>query len=156
MDGKTKIEAYLRENNVPYEMTHHPLAFTAQDVASSEHIAGQLVAKVVMVAADEKMVMLVLPAPQHVDLKKAAALLGAKSTRLAREAEFSGLFPGCDVGAEPPFGSLYGVPAYVDQSLTRDETIVFRAGTHTDTISVKFADYERLAKPTRADFADQH
>ena len=156
MDGKAKIEEYLRENGVPYELTHHPLAFTAQDVASSEHIPGQMVAKVVMVAADEKMVMLVLPAPQHVDLKKAATLVGAKSVRLAREAEFSGLFPGCDVGAEPPFGNLFGVPAYVDESLTRDETIVFRAGTHTDTISMKFADYERLAKPSRADFAEQH
>ena len=54
----------------------------------------------------------------------------------------------------PPFGNLYGVPVYVDETLAKDEMIVFRAGTHTDTMSVAYADFERLVEPTVADFAD--
>jgi hypothetical protein len=30
---------------------------------------------------------------------------------------------------------------------------VFEAGTHSDAIKMKYTDYERLAKPTIADFA---
>jgi Ala-tRNA(Pro) deacylase len=151
--AKEKIEAYLRENDVPYEVRHHPVAYTSQRVAQSEHIPGKFVAKVVVVFADDKMTLLALPAPLHVDLKKAAAVLGAKEVRLATEDEFAGHFPDCEVGAVPPIGSLYGLPLYVDTALAEDEKIVFDAGTHTDTITVTYEDFARVAEPEVADFA---
>src|SRR3989304_5104016 len=153
MKCKERLEAYRRENKVPFQVQHHPQAFTAQEIAASEHIPGKLLAKVVMVLADGKMVMLALPAPYRVDLAKAAAVLGAKEVRLAREEEFAAAFPDCEVGAMPPFGNLYDVPVYVDKALVEDDTIVFNAGTHTDTISMKYADFERLVKPRVAEFA---
>jgi len=151
--AKEKIEAYLRENDVPYEVRHHPLAYTSQRVAQSEHIPGKFVAKVVVVFADDQMTLLALPAPLHVDLKKAAAVLGANEVRLAAEDEFAGHFPDCEVGAVPPLGNLYGLPLYVDQALAEDEKIVFDAGTHTDTFTVTYEDFARVAKPEVADFA---
>jgi Ala-tRNA(Pro) deacylase len=53
----------------------------------------------------------------------------------------------------PPLGQLYGVAGYVDASLSEAERIVFEAGTHSDAIKVRYADYVRVAKPTVADFA---
>jgi hypothetical protein len=53
----------------------------------------------------------------------------------------------------PPFGNLYDLPVYVDRALAEDETIVFAVGTHTDTMSMKYADFERLVKPQPAEFA---
>jgi Ala-tRNA(Pro) deacylase len=53
----------------------------------------------------------------------------------------------------PPFGSLYNLPTYLDRSLTRSETIVFEAGTHTDAVRMRYSDYERVAKPRIGDFA---
>jgi len=153
MDCKERLEGYLRENSVPFELQHHPLAFTAQAVAESEHVSGRLVAKVVMVYADGKLTMLALPAPARVDLKRAVAELGVKEVRLAREEEFAAAFPDCDVGAMPPLGNLYGVPTFVDRSLTEDESIIFQAGTHTDTVRLAYKDYERLVKPVVAEFA---
>ncbi len=153
MKAKEKLEAYLRENKVPFQVQHHPIAFTAQEIAASEHIPGRMLAKVVIVLAEGKMVMLALPAPYRVDLAKAAALLGAKEVRLAREEEFAAAFPDCEVGAMPPFGNLYDLPVYVDKALAEDETIVFNAGTHMDTMSLKYADFERLVRPTVAEFA---
>ena len=153
MQCKDRLEAYLRDNAVPFQVQHHPLAYTAQEVAASEHIPGKLMAKVVVAFIDGTMAMLALPAPHRVDAAKAAAALGAKEVRLAHEQEFAAAFPDCEVGAMPPFGNLYDLPVYVDKALAEDETIVFRAGTHTDTMSVKYADFERLAKPTVADFA---
>jgi Ala-tRNA(Pro) deacylase len=147
------LEDYLRENRIPFETQHHPRAVTAQEVAASEHVPGKMLAKTVMVLADREMVMLALPASYQVDLGKAATALGVKEARLAEEEEFEGTFPDCEIGAMPPFGNLYGVPVYVDETLAEDETIVFRSGTHTDTMSVSYADFERLVEPTIAEFA---
>jgi Ala-tRNA(Pro) deacylase len=41
----------------------------------------------------------------------------------------------------------------VEETLTEDEIIVFRAGTHTDTMSVRYADFERLVEPAVAELA---
>jgi len=153
MACKEKLEAYLREQKVPFQVQHHAVAYTAQEVAAAEHVPGRMLAKVVMVFADGELAMLVLPAPSRVDPGKAASALSAAEVRLAREEEFAERFPGCEVGAMPPFGNLYDLPLLVDASLAEDETIVFEAGTHTDTMSMKYADYERLARPKVAEFA---
>jgi Ala-tRNA(Pro) deacylase len=148
MTCKERLEAYLRTHGVPFQLQHHPLAYTAQEVAAAEHVPGKIVAKVVMVEADGRSAMLALPANRRVDLAQAARLLGAGDVRLAAEAEFAATFPDCEVGAMPPFGNLYGVPVYVDQTLAEDEEIVVNAGTHTDTIRLRYADFARLVQPT--------
>jgi len=155
MGCREDLEAYLRESKVSFQAQHHAVAYTAQEVAAAEHIPGRMLAKVVIVLGDGKLSMLVLPAPARVDLERAAAALGAKEIRLAHEDEFADRFPGCEVGAMPPFGNLYDLPVFVDRSLAEDETIVFEAGTHTDTMSMKYADFERLVKPQPAEFARQ-
>jgi Ala-tRNA(Pro) deacylase len=144
---------YLRENRVPFEVQHHPRAVPAQEVAASEHVPGKMLAKTVMVLADGQLIMLALPAPYQVDLEKVSALLEAGEVRLAEEEEFGDAFPDCEVGAMPPFGNLYGVPVYVEEALAEDEQIIFRAGTHTDTMSVRYADFERLVEPAVAAYA---
>ena len=153
MDCKVRLEAYLRDKQVPFEVRHHPRAITAQEVAASEHVPGKMMAKTVVVFAGGETIMLALPASHRVDVDKAAAALGAKEVRLAREGELAAYFPDCEVGAMPPFGNLYDVPVWVDRSLAEDEAIVFRAGTHTDTMSLTYGDYARLAKPNVAEFA---
>ena len=153
MECRDRLENYLRENQVRFEEHHHPRAVSAQEVAASEHVPGRMLAKTVMVLADGEMVMLALPAPYQVDLEKAAAALGVDEVRLAEEEEFEDSFPDCEVGAMPPFGNLYGVPVYVEKTLAEDETIVFRSGTHTETMSVTYTDFERLVEPIVVQFA---
>lgn len=153
MECRDRLEDYLREKGVPFEVQHHPRTITAQEVAATEHVPGKMLAKVVMVMVDGEMVMLSLPAPYQVDLEKLGKVLGAEETRLAEEEEFEGTFPDCEVGAMPPFGNLYELPVYVEEALAEDETIFFRAGTHTDTMSVRYADFEQLVEPTVAEFA---
>ena len=52
----------------------------------------------------------------------------------------------------PPFGNLYGVDVYVDQSLTEDEEIVFQAGTHFGAVKLRYRDFEALVHPKVAEF----
>ncbi len=153
MTDDTRLTDYLKKQGVRFQTQHHAQAFTAQEIAASEHIPGKMLAKVVMLTDGVELAMAVVPAPEHVDLKKAQAAIGNKNVRLAEEREFAPRFPDCEVGAMPPFGNLYNVPVYVDNALTEDETIVFNAGSHTDTVSLSYGDFERLAKPSVADLA---
>jgi len=146
-----QVETLLRERHVPYELHHHPPAFTAQHLAAAEHVPGKMVAKVVIAFADERMLMLVLPATAKVNLMKLAEVTGTENVRLAREDEFAAVFADCEVGAMPPFGNLYNLPVLVDRSLAEDEQIIFQAGAHTDTIKMSYADFAQIVHPLVAD-----
>jgi Ala-tRNA(Pro) deacylase len=106
----------------------------------------------VIVKLDERSVMTVLPSNWKVDLHRLRDVFFMNHIRLASEDELKVLFPDCEVGAMPPFGNLYGLDVYVDRSLTEDDEIVFQAGTHTDTIRMRYADFAELVHPRVAEF----
>jgi Ala-tRNA(Pro) deacylase len=147
-----KLKEFLKAQGVSYQVRSHPPRFTAQEVAAAEHVPGAEMAKVVIVSDADGSVMAVLPAPHHVDLKRLRDAAGRPGLRLAREGEFASLFLGCDPGAMPPFGNLYGLPVWVDESLTHDREIVFNAGTHEQTVHMAYADFVRLVQPKIAAF----
>ena len=148
-----RLEQYLTENRVYYEVQEHRQVYTMQEVAAVLHEKGLHVAKVFMAWADGKLVMLVLPAPAHVDFERVKTLLNVREARRAREAEFAHLFPDCDVGAMPPLGNLYNVPVYLDRVLANQPHLVFQAGSHHTTMKVALSDYLQLVKPVIGDFA---
>jgi Ala-tRNA(Pro) deacylase len=149
------LKKYLGKEGVAYTVTEHPPRYTAQELAQIEHVSGRLIAKVVMIVADGKPVMVVLPGIAKVDLGSVRRALGAEEVRLALEEEFGHLFPGCEVGAMPPFGNLYGVPVLVDVALARDPVIFFNAGSHRRTITMTYADFARLVRPAAGAFAKE-
>jgi len=148
-----KIREFLDNNHVKYVTIAHSKAYTAQDIAASAHIPGKELAKTVMVKIEGKMAMAVLPASFKVDFEMLEHASGAEVVELATEQEFKDLFPGCEVGAMPPFGNLYGMEVYVAGSLAEDERIAFNAGTHTELIQMAFEDFQRLVQPRVVQFA---
>jgi Ala-tRNA(Pro) deacylase len=153
MSVAAKLKECLDDNKVNYDVLTHAQVYTAQDVAAAMHVSGNDLAKSVVVKADDRFVLAVLPAPRKVDEERFGKLIGAKEVRMAHESEFASLFPGCELGAMPPFGNLYGVDVYVDRSLTADEEIVFNAGNHAEAIRMKYKDFERLVSPKVGDLA---
>jgi Ala-tRNA(Pro) deacylase len=147
MPFSSKLRDFLELNKVEYKHTTHPLAYTAREVASAEHLPAKEVAKVVIVSADHGYHMVVLPANRTLDVGELRADMGFHQARLATERELADLFPDCDLGAMPPFGNLYGMPVYADSGLAQDEWIAFNAGTHTDVIHMRFGDFRRVANP---------
>jgi Ala-tRNA(Pro) deacylase len=152
MPSKT-IKEFLNRNHVKYVSIGHSPAFTAQEIAASAHIPGKEVAKAVIVKMDGKLAMSVLPASHQVDLERLRSFAGATTVELAHEKDFAAMFPGCELGAMPPFGSLYGMATFVAKSLTEDEEIAFNAGTHTELIRLPFREYMRLEEPKVLDFS---
>jgi len=153
MTSRKRLEKLFREEEVKFSVSKHAEAYSAQRVAGLLHIPGERLAKVVMVKADEELVMLVLPAPYKLDLAKVRKVLKTTNVHLAREEEFTNLFTDCEVGAMPPFGNLYDLPLYVDSTLTTQPEIAFPAGSHREIMQIAYADFERIARPTVADFS---
>src|SRR5262249_18009211 len=114
---------------------------------------GREMAKSVLLRTDEGYVLAVLPANRNVDLGRVREFLGDESAELAGEAEMERLFPDCERGAMPPFGSLYHLQTVVDEELTRDERIVFEANNHEEAFRMAYRDFEALEHPRKGRFA---
>lgn len=148
-----KLQEYLDERKIKYQVLTHSLAYTAQEVAALQHVPGKQMAKVVIVKKDTGApIMLALPASHQVDFSRLRQVLG-EHVELEEEQKFRTLFPGCEVGAEPPFGNLFNLDTIVDASLAEDEEIVFNGGSHWQTIRMRYDDYQRLVQPRVAKFA---
>jgi Ala-tRNA(Pro) deacylase len=152
MSMSRTLKAFLDREHVHYDVLPHPEAFRATDIAQTLHTPEQEVAKVVIVKVEERFAMTVLPASWLVDLHRLKDVFLTNHVRLASEEEINVLFPDCDLGAMPPFGNLYGLPVYVDRSLTEDEQITFQAGTHSEAIRMRYRDFAALVFPTVAEF----
>ena len=116
-------------------------------------VPGMAVAKPVVVRADKKFYLCVLPACCKIDFDALKAALKAKQVALADEDDMAGLFEDCTLGSEPPFGHLYGLETLMDASLDKDPFIVFQAGTHELAIRMDMEDYKKLAKPRALNFS---
>jgi Ala-tRNA(Pro) deacylase len=142
-----KLKELLDQEKISYQVYSHPRAFTAQEIAASQHFSGKEMAKVVMLNIDGSLAMAVIPGNRAVSLRMVKSALGCKEARLATEDEFASRFPECEIGAMPPFGNLFGIPVYVDTTLEADETIFFNAGNHQQTVRMKFKDFKKLVEP---------
>ena len=114
-----KIKEFLDSQQVKYVTISHSATYTAQEVAASAHVRGKDLAKTVMVTLDGKMAMAVLPASRKIDFDLLRQAAGVEDAQLAGERAFSDIFPGCEVGAMPPFGNLYGMDVYVSPLLAK-------------------------------------
>jgi Ala-tRNA(Pro) deacylase len=154
MAGVSSIHEFLRQAHVPYTVMPHRPAFTAQEDAAATHVPGRDWAKVVICFVDGQPIEAVLSAPLTVNLDRLLRLAGGSEIRLAQEEEMRRLFPGCEPGAMPPFGPLYGQSVFADAALASEPQIVFNAGTHTEAIAMRWADFAKSVRPIVGRFAE--
>jgi len=148
-----RLAELLGVHGASYELVTHPEAFTAQEEAAKAHVSGWSWAKTVVVKDPVGLALAVLPACCTADLDRLKGLLGRGELRLASVEEMLAGFPGCALGAVPPFGRLFGVPTAVDESLVEQRDIVLAAGDHRTAIRMRTADYLKLAEARAGHFA---
>ncbi len=154
MPSTSSIHEFLRQAHVAYTVVPHRPAFTAQEEAAATHVPGRDWAKVVICLVDGEPIQAVLPAPLTVNLSRLLDLARGSEIRLAQEEELRRLFPECEPGAMPPFGPLYGQSVFADVALAAEPEIVFNAGTHTEAISMRWADFAATVRPIVGKFAE--
>jgi len=144
---------YLDQNGIDYTHSTHPVAYTAREVATVEHLPPHKIAKTVVFLCEQGFGMVVVPADALVNFENLRATMGVDVVRLATEQELRELFPESELGAMPPLGNLFGLTVYFDTSLVDEKVIGFNAGTHRDLIHLRVGNFLRVAQPVIGAFA---
>lgn len=151
-----ELLAWLESRGIEHEVHEHTLAYTAMETARAEGVDPHSFAKVVGIETDDgRRVLLVVDATDHVSLTKASRELETRHVRLLEEAELTQLAPGCDAGAIPAVGELFGVPMLADFAVRDDRDISFNAGTHRYSVRVDRAAWEKATGVKYADLASE-
>ena len=136
----TQVTEHLQTRGVPFEPIAHQQACTPVAEARALGIDASEVLKTVAVRVAGGYALMAVPAAGRLDMRLVQAAVGDRHVRLATEEELLRDFPGIELGALPPLGSLLGAPLYADQELLQHETVVFAAGSQTESVQVKTAD----------------
>lgn len=130
---------HLLGRGLTFTVIPHPKTPTASGEAHALHIAEGLVAKTVVIVANDAAALMVIPASRKLDMVLAAEAVGAPAARLATERELQERFPDFELGALPPLSTLLSAPAYVDPAVVERDEIVFAAGRQDVSIRMTTA-----------------
>lgn len=149
-----RIERYLRDASIPVRRLPHQWAPTALEAAEAEQVSGWQVAKTVAVELGSgEEILCVVPAPTLVDLDAVCDATGSRDARLVSEDRLTELFPGCEAGAAPPLGGLWGLPVIFESALQAVDRILVAGGTHDLMLEISTADYLTYEQPKLASIA---
>ena len=140
------IKKLLDDNKVEYRVDEHEPVRTSEQAARIRGVELKTGAKAMVIKADGKYCLFVMPADKKVDWKKARTLLKAKEIRFATEEEAEKVTH-VKMGSVPPFGNVMGLPTYYDRDLMTNELINFNPGSVTHSIYMRSTDLARLVNP---------
>jgi Ala-tRNA(Pro) deacylase len=138
-----RVENYLKENTVEFDLVAHKTTGSTHESADAAHVPDDHIAKGVVVRDGQGHALVVLPGDAWLVLDMLNKASG-RAYRLDEESELTDLFPDCVPGAVPPLGAAYGLETYVDEALTTLANVYFEAGDHQHLVRVDGADFVRL------------
>ena len=149
------MQDYLTQHNKDFELLTHPETFDAQHMAAAIHVPGCKVGKTVVLRLDHgfRFAVAILPATHQIDVNRVSQMLGGAAVKLATEVQLVGHCPDCELGAVPPFGTMYGMMTLVDESLSLCDDITFEGNRHCESIRMKWQDFIDLEHPLVGVFA---
>lgn len=152
MDLTQKVFELLDKNKVSYKKYEHEPVFSSEDASRVRGTDMSLGAKSLVFNADDKLVLIVVPANKKVNSRKFMKMYKVKNLRMVDKEKLPEKV-NLERGAVTPFGSLLGLTTYFDEGLKRDGDVVFNAGKTTISIVMKVRDLVEIEKPILGDFA---
>ncbi len=142
------VAHHLKAKGIAFEQIPHEQTYTSIEEARALGIAADEVLKTIVLTTSSGHFLAVIPGSRRLEMRLVEEATGDRHVRLAREDEIERDFPGYELGAIPPLGSLLGLPALVDPEVMEHETVVFAAGAQTESVSAKAAELFRDEKIT--------
>jgi len=140
----------LDKRGVTFEVIPHDQTYTSIGEATALGISADEVLKTLVLDTASGNAIAVVPGSRRIDMRSVEKALEAKHVRLATEEEIEKSFPGYELGALPPLGSLYGIQTFVDPEVMRHDTVVFAAGSQTESVKLRTEDLFRDERTTIA------
>jgi len=147
-----RLERWLHEAGVAFEVLEHAPVRTSEEAARVRGTRLEQGAKALVVRAGDRFVQCVLPAHLKADNAALRAITGTRKLRFATRDELHEL-TGCEPGAVPPFGNLFGLPVLLDEALSRNDRVAFNAGSNSLSITMRCDDLIRMSGATVCRFA---
>jgi Ala-tRNA(Pro) deacylase len=147
-----RIVDLLETNGVPFRLLRHPAVLTSEEASRVRGTPLEAGAKALVCHADERIVLIVVPADARLDNKAFRQQAGVKNVRMIDPERVQDLV-GAPVGAVPPFGSLFGLTTYADQEITERDLIAFNIGARDVSVTMAGPSYAALERPTVGRFA---
>ena len=145
MGMAARLRWFLDTRGVRYETLPHPHSSNSLETAREAHVPEDRLAKSVILEDERGYIMAILPASCRISLVDLEHQIHRK-LELASEAELGQLFKDCEIGAVPPIGDPYGIPAVVDDRLWGADDVFFEAGDHEDIIHLSGEAFHELQK----------
>jgi aspartyl-tRNA synthetase len=142
----------LDKQHISYQVADHEHVHTSEEAAQVRGVDVSAGAKAILCYADNKPIVIVVAGNKKIDMKVFKKQYDVHDLRMATPEEVEQI-TSVKIGAVPPFGHIFSVPLYMDESLRENETIYFNPGLHDKTIGMKEQDYEKAAKPTVGHFS---
>jgi Ala-tRNA(Pro) deacylase len=141
-----RLASHLGRLGLRATVVQHRGTESTREAAHAACVPEDRVAKVVVMRdVRGANLMIVLPADAALDACVARDVTGHTGLCLEEERVLLRLFDDCEIGAMPPFGSLYGLPTFVDPCLLDGRDIWFRAGNRHELARLSVADFARAA-----------
>ena len=154
MSGLTAVTAFLERHGVPYEVVEHERTQTAAAEARAAGVPAADAAKTVVLRDDQGLRLAVIPASERLDMQKLRQALPSKGLRLVTEQEMADEFDQFEVGAVPPFGSMFDALELVDERLLEHDRILCSGGDHEHAVLVDPRDVVRAGEARVADICE--
>lgn len=147
-----RLVTALTNAGVSFTHLNHDPVYTSPDAARVRGTPLHSGAKALILSGGGAFRLAVMPADLGLDNNAVRKVLDLRRLRFATKEEVLGL-TGLTPGSIPPFGSLFGFQTICDERLSDNERIVFNAGSHTDSIQMRYEDYVTYEKPQIARIA---
>jgi Ala-tRNA(Pro) deacylase len=148
MSMSSVLKDCLQHKGSQYDVVQHPHSFSSMSTAEAAHIPGDRLAKTVVLGDSTGYAAAVLPSTHHLRLSELRDITGRQQLELATESEVRELFKDCELGAVPPVTVAYGMPTYLDETLTQQPDVYFEAGDHEELIHMRTDQFLDLMENT--------
>ncbi len=139
-----KVRAYFQEKGIADKILEFPVSSATVELAAQALGCEECrIAKTLSFHVNERVVLVVMAGDVKIDNQKYKAQFGTKAKMLTHE-EAAELV-GHAVGGVCPFAVNPGVEVYLDQSLTRFETVFPACGSGNSAIELTPAELEEYA-----------
>ncbi|WP_263322300.1 YbaK/EbsC family protein [Endozoicomonas sp. Mp262] len=138
-----KLQMFLNENHVDYEVVSHPYSERALNTAHSACIPVKNMTKAVVLNDDNGYVMAIVPSMNKLMLRWINTRID-RQLRLVSEQELQQLFPDCEQGAVPAIGTAYGMSTCWDDELNSVQDLYIEGGNHRELIHLAREQFKKL------------
>ena len=149
-----KVIKFLNKNKIKYQSVEHRTVYTAYDKAATLRVKPKVIGKTLLLRIDRDLAVVLIPGNRNLDKNKFKKLASGWQKKQNREAAkridfvseklMKSRFKGIKIGALPPFGSIWKLPTFIDNSLIKEKNIFVNSGIYETSFKLSPRIFEKI------------